>query len=59
MEYIFINNKPDIVKHVVECGIQVVMVDLEKHGKIERQGHKNTLISNHQISDIKLIIITS
>jgi hypothetical protein len=55
MEYIFIHNKPDIVKHVVECGIQVVMIDLEKNGKIERQGHKDTLISNHQISDIKLL----
>ena len=55
MEYIFIHNKPDIVKHVVECGIQVIMVDLEKNGKIERQGHKDTLISNHQISDIKLL----
>ena len=55
MEYIFINNNIDIIKHVVECGIQIVMVDLEKNGKIERQGHKNTLISNHQLSDIKLI----
>ena len=31
------------------------MIDLEKNGKIERQGHKDTLISNHQISDIRLL----
>ena len=40
MEYIFINNKPDIVKHVVECGIQVVMVDSEKMEKLKDKAIK-------------------
>ncbi len=35
-----------------KCGVDRIMVDLEIEGKKERQGHLDTVISNHSIEDI-------
>lgn len=55
MEFILITNNPDVAKYAQDSGVHRIMVDLEIKGKKERQGHLNTVISNHVISDISKI----
>ena len=55
MKLIYITDSSDIAKIVADAGVDYVMVDLEVNGKYERQGHLNTLISNHQIDSIDLV----
>jgi len=55
MEFILITNDLDTAKYAQDCGVHRIMVDLETRGKFERQGHLNTLISGHCISDIEKI----
>ena len=50
--YIAITNDPKQAKNFSECGIQQIMVDTEIIGKVERQGHKDTIISDHSLNDI-------
>lgn len=50
--YIAINNDPKQAQNLSECGIQQIMVDTEIMGKVERQGHKDTIISDHSLNDI-------
>ena len=50
--YIAITNDPKHAKNLSECGIQQIMVDTEIMGKVERQGHKDTIISDHSLNDI-------
>lgn len=49
----YITNKPEIALVAEESGIDWIFIDLEIKGKEERQGHLDTVISRHQISDIK------
>lgn len=55
MEYILITNKPDIAKYAQDCGVHRIMIDLEIKGKLERQGHLDTVVSNHSLDDIDRI----
>lgn len=55
MEYILITNDIDVAKYAQDCGVHRIMVDLEIKGKVERQGHLNTLISKHSLLDIEKI----
>lgn len=55
MEYILITNDTEIAKYAEDCGVHRIMVDLEIKGKRERQGHLNTLISNHSLRDVENI----
>lgn len=50
--YIAITNDPNQAQNLSECGIQQIMVDTEIMGKVERQGHKDTIISDHSLNDI-------
>lgn len=50
--YIAITNDPNLAQNLSECGIQQIMVDTEIMGKVERQGHKDTIISDHSLNDI-------
>lgn len=52
IRFIFITNNPELAEFAVQCGVQRVMVDLEIEGKQERQGHLDTLISQHGFDDI-------
>ena len=54
-KYLFITNKPEIAAFIDRCGVHRVFIDLEIDGKIERQGHLNTVISKHSVSDISKI----
>ena len=48
----YITNNPRIAQIAERSGVDWIFVDLEKKGKMERQGHLDTVISNHKISDI-------
>ena len=53
--YIAITNNTEYARDLVECGIQQIMVDTEILGKVERQGHKDTVISAHTLEDVSKI----
>lgn len=55
MELLYITNNQEEYKIIEQAGVDIVFIDLEKLGKIERQGHLDTVISNHSIEDIKKI----
>jgi 2-keto-3-deoxy-L-rhamnonate aldolase RhmA len=55
MNYMLITNLPDIARYVVKHGVSRVFVDLEFTGKLARQGHLNTVISRHTLSDVDTI----
>ncbi len=55
IKLIFITNNVELAKQVVGCGVGRIFVDLEKLGKRERQAHRDTLISDHSIADVRNI----
>lgn len=52
MKLMFITNKVDIARFAVDCQIERIFVDLEIMGKFERQGHLDTVISQHSMKDV-------
>ena len=55
IKFILITNDPDLAVFAESCGVKRIFVDLERLGKKERQGHLDTLISQHSIDDAKKI----
>lgn len=55
IKFILITNDPHLAAHAEDCGVSRIFVDLEKNGKKERQGHLDTLISSHAMSDVAAI----
>jgi len=52
INYIFITNDPELAFFAQSCGVSKIFIDLERIGKVERQGHLDTLISRHSFEDI-------
>lgn len=52
IKFMLITNDPDVAKYAESSGVGRIFVDLELMGKHERQGHLDTLISKHSISDV-------
>jgi 2-keto-3-deoxy-L-rhamnonate aldolase RhmA len=50
--YLYITNIPEIAAYVESFGVSRIFLDLEIIGKEVRQGHLNTVISRHSISDV-------
>lgn len=50
-----ITNDIDLASYAVQSGVSRIFVDLEVNGKFERQGHLDTLISKHSMSDVEKI----
>lgn len=50
-----ITNNEELAKHAVDSGVTRIFVDLEINGKQERQGHLDTLISQHSMYDVQKI----
>jgi len=55
MLLMFITNDPEIAWEAQITGIDRIFIDLEKIGKKERQGHLDTVMSNHTMEDISTI----
>ena len=47
-----LDNNIDNIKIYDEAGVDRIFLDLEINGKIQRQGHLDTVISTHEIGDI-------
>jgi 2-keto-3-deoxy-L-rhamnonate aldolase RhmA len=52
MKTILITNDPHIASDAQKAGVSRVMVDLESHGKKERQASRATFISTHEKEDV-------
>lgn len=52
LTFIYITNNPDLARIAVAAGVNRIFVDLEIHGKQERQGHLDTVISGHTLDDV-------
>lgn len=50
-----ITNKPDVARVLQSCGVDWIFVDLEVLGKEERQAGRNSVKSNHTISDVRAV----
>ncbi len=55
LKLMYITNKPEIALIAEKSGVDWIFIDLEIKGKIERQGHLDTVISYHKISDIRTV----
>lgn len=55
MRLYLITADPEMARMAVDAGVDRIFVDLEINGKIERQGHKDTVISQHSFADIRAI----
>jgi len=55
LKLMYITNDAEIAKIAENAGVDWIFVDLEINGKEERQGHLDTVISKHEISDVKKI----
>ena len=52
IKFMLITNDPGLAQYAETCGVGRVFVDLEQHGKYERQGHLDTFISGHAMADV-------
>ncbi|MEL4420904.1 aldolase/citrate lyase family protein [Shewanella algae] len=52
MELMLITNDPEYATYAEHAGVDIIFIDLEVEGKLERQGHLNTVISYHTVDDI-------
>jgi hypothetical protein len=55
LKLMYITNEPEIAKIVEDCGVDWIFIDLEINGKVERQGHLDTVISHHHLDDVKKV----
>lgn len=55
MEFLIIDNDLDRVEQFVKMGVHRIFVDLEINGKLERQGHLDTVISHHTLEDVRKV----
>ena len=51
----YITNKPDVALVAQSAGVDRIWIDLEVLGKKERQGHVDSVKSDHSIEDISVI----
>src|ERR1700755_3422757 len=47
-----ITKRPQVARHAHDCGEKRIFVDMEILGKQARQGHLNTVISDHTLEDV-------
>lgn len=51
----YITNKPGIAEIAEKNSVNRIFIDLETRGKLERQGHVDSVKSNHSISDVSTV----
>lgn len=55
LETMIITNNPDEALFWQGAGVDIIFIDMEVNGKQERQGHLNSVKSNHTFEDIKSV----
>ena len=53
LKFLLITNSEEVCHFAIQAGVDQIFIDLEQNGKLERQGHRDTVISRHCISDIE------
>lgn len=53
--FIAFNNDVEMAIALEEVGLDAIYVDLEKIGKLERQGNTSSWITNHELDDISVL----
>lgn len=53
LKLMYLTNNVEIAKIAEDASVDRIFLDLELRGKVERQGHLDTVISHHSIEDIK------
>lgn len=61
LKLMYLTNDPEISSIAERVSVDRIFLDLELRGKVERQGHLDTVISRHEIDDVKKIkrVLTS
>lgn len=55
LDLLYITNDEKDAMEAERAGANIIFIDLEINGKYERQGHLDTVISNHKLEDIRRI----
>ncbi|MFC4710139.1 aldolase/citrate lyase family protein [Enterococcus eurekensis] len=55
LKLMYITNNTEVAKVAEKSGVDWLFIDLEINGKEDRQGHLDTVISRHHITDVKKI----
>lgn len=55
LKLMYITNNEEVAKIAENSGVDRIFIDLEINGKEERQGHLDTVISKHNITDVEKI----
>jgi len=55
LKLMVITRDPQFAAFAASHGVERIFVDLEIHGKQERQGHRDTVISNHTFDDVAVV----
>lgn len=55
LKLMYITNRPDVARIAEENTVDRIWVDLETRGKAERQGHVNSVKSDHTMADVSTI----
>lgn len=55
MQWMLITAEPEIAEYAQNSGVHRIFVDMEVHGKAERQGHVNTHKAQHTYEDITAV----
>lgn len=55
MTLMYITKDPVVAKIAEDGGVDWVFVDLEIHGKMARQGHLDTVSSDHTFEDVRAV----
>jgi 2-keto-3-deoxy-L-rhamnonate aldolase RhmA len=55
MNFFFITNSAELAEFASQNGADRIFVDLEILGKVQRQGHLNTVISRHSLADVAAV----
>lgn len=54
-KFLFITGDAEMARYAAESGVHRLFVDLEIHGKENRQGHLSTVISRHAMADVSRV----
>jgi hypothetical protein len=55
LRLIMITDRATIARHAIDSGVDRIMIDMESHGKLARQGHLSTVISGHTFADLDAV----
>lgn len=51
----YITNKPGVAEIAEKASVNRIFIDLETRGKLERQGHLDSVKSNHVVADVSAV----